>query len=124
MKNQLGSYLYTLRKQNNYTQAYVAQQIGIGRQNYSHYETGRVRPPVKILCQLAELYGIPMEILLGAVNEIKDKELQKDNMELYQLSKAEQELIRFHRLLNEQEQEEIMDAIKLLAKKRNGKGYT
>ena len=33
--------LKELRKVNNYTQDYVAAVLGIVRQTYSHYETGR-----------------------------------------------------------------------------------
>ena len=33
--------LKELRKVNNYTQDYVAEVLGVVRQTYSHYETGR-----------------------------------------------------------------------------------
>lgn len=36
--------LKELRKVNNYTQDYVAAVLGIVRQTYSHYETGRRMP--------------------------------------------------------------------------------
>ena len=53
----LPDYLKELRKSHHYKQDFV-------RQTYSHYETGRVTPPVKSLCKLADLYGIPVERLL------------------------------------------------------------
>ena len=117
MNNELGNYLLTLRKQYNYTQAFAAQQIGVIRQTYSHYKTGRVQPPVKILCRLADLYRIPIGILLNLTNGNQDKEQQKDSMELYQLTKKEQELILFHRLLDERAKEDVFELAAMLAKK-------
>lgn len=63
----LPGYLRELRKSHHYKQDFVASQLGIIRQTYSHYETGRVTPPVKSLCKLAKLYGIPAESLLTLV---------------------------------------------------------
>ena len=41
--------LKELRKVNNYTQDYVAAVLGIVRQTYSHYETGRRTPDAEAL---------------------------------------------------------------------------
>lgn len=38
----LEKYLKELRKSYNYSQEYVASQLNITRQTYSHYETGRI----------------------------------------------------------------------------------
>jgi len=65
----LPGYLKELRKSHHYKQDFVASQLNIIRQTYSHYETGRVTPPVKALCKLAELYGIPVENLVALVLE-------------------------------------------------------
>lgn len=110
--NKLGTYLQSLRKQQNYTQAFVAQRVGVIRQTYSHYETGRVFPSRAVLCQLADFYEIPVESLLEAANI-----LQQKNESLYQLSKSEQELIRLYKQLDERGQEDIMMLIAMLAKK-------
>lgn len=116
MNNKLGIYLQSLRKQQNYTQAFVAQRVGVIRQTYSHYETGRVCPSRAVLCQLADFYEIPVESLLEAANILQQKEQQK-NESLYQLSKSEQELIRHYKQLDERGQEDIMMLIAMLAKK-------
>ena len=117
---QFGIYLQTLRKQNTYTQAFVAQRIGVIRQTYSHYETGRVSPSVSVICRLADLYEIPVETLLEATNGVKESNTPK-NEAMYQLSQKEQQLVRYHRLLDEREQEEIMDFITTLVKERRNK---
>ncbi len=63
----LPEYLKELRKSHHYKQDFVAAQLNIIRQTDSHYETGRVTPPVKALCKLAELYDVPVESLVGLV---------------------------------------------------------
>lgn len=60
----LEQYLKELRKSCNYSQEFVASHLNITRQTYSHYETGRITPPVNSLYNLARLYGIPVENLL------------------------------------------------------------
>lgn len=68
----LPDYLRELRKSHHYKQDFVACQLNIIRQTYSHYETGRVTPPVKSLCKLADLCGIPVEDLVSLVLEKYD----------------------------------------------------
>lgn len=59
--NKLSQYLKELRKAHGYHQEFVASHLNITRQTYSHYETGRITPPVNSLYNLAALYGIPVE---------------------------------------------------------------
>ena len=56
--------LKELRKVNNYTQDYVAAVLGIVRQTYSHYETGRRTPDAEALYKLAGLYNISIDDLM------------------------------------------------------------
>lgn len=63
----LGEYLKVLRKHHGYSQEFVASHLNIIRQTYSHYETGRILPPLEAICALAELYQIPMDSLLKMV---------------------------------------------------------
>ncbi|MCM1125554.1 MAG: helix-turn-helix domain-containing protein [Lachnospiraceae bacterium] len=63
----LEQYLKDLRKAFNYSQEFVASHLNITRQTYSHYETGRITPPVNSLYNLAKLYGIPVENFLDLV---------------------------------------------------------
>ena len=60
----LAQYLKELRKSYNYSQEFVASHLFITRQTYSHYETGRITPPVNSLYNLSKLYKIPMENFL------------------------------------------------------------
>lgn len=63
----LEQYLKDLRKSCSYSQEFVASHLNITRQTYSHYETGRITPPVNSLYNLAKLYGVPVESFLELV---------------------------------------------------------
>ncbi len=63
----LEQYLKKLRKAYNYSQEFVASHLNITRQTYSHYETGRIIPPVNSLYNLAKLYGVSIDTFLDLV---------------------------------------------------------
>lgn len=60
----LQEYLKYLRESHGYSQEIVADMLHIIRQTYSHYECGRIVPPVTALFSLAAFYDIPAEILI------------------------------------------------------------
>lgn len=66
-KNTLEQYLRDLRSSFGYSQKFVASHLNITRQTYSHYETGRITPPINSLYNLSKLYGIPIENFLDLV---------------------------------------------------------
>lgn len=97
--NRLGIYLKNLRKEKGFTQKYVAEKLGILRQTYSHYETGRIIPPYLMLCKLSELYSIPIE---NVGRFIVEKERTEKQAESYlSLNQEEKELINYYRCLDE-----------------------
>ena len=53
-----------LRITSEYSQQFVSNHIHIARQTYSLYETGRRIPDLKTVCDLAELYHVPVDLLL------------------------------------------------------------
>ncbi len=57
--------LQELRALTQLSQTDVAEKLNISRQTYSHYETGRIQPPSDTLCQLADLYHVSVDTLLG-----------------------------------------------------------
>ena len=57
----LSQRLKELRKLHNYTQDYVASMLGVVRQTYSHYETGKRTPNSETLYKLAGLYDVPID---------------------------------------------------------------
>ena len=66
----LSQKLKELRIVNNYTQDYVAAALGIVRQTYSHYETGRRVPDAEVLYKLSGLYNISVDDLLHITMDV------------------------------------------------------
>ena len=58
-----------LREDNDWTQQYVADRIGVNRRTYSAYETGVNSMTPEILIQLAQLYQTSVDYLLGLTRE-------------------------------------------------------
>ena len=58
-----------LREDNDWTQQYVADQLGVNRRTYSAYETGTNSMTPETLIQLAELYNTSVDYLLGLTKE-------------------------------------------------------
>ncbi len=56
--------LKQLRKENNYSQEYVAEQLNISRQAISHWENGKAYPDIDNLVLLAELFHMTVDELL------------------------------------------------------------
>ncbi len=66
--NELGKYIAELRLSCGYSQHYLAKVLGIGRQAYSHYETGRNMPMYHTVVRLSELYGVSTETFIQKMN--------------------------------------------------------
>ncbi|MCR5784349.1 MAG: helix-turn-helix domain-containing protein [Eubacterium sp.] len=113
MSNILADKLKALRKAHNYTQDYVAASLGVVRQTYSHYETGRNTPNAKTLYALSVLYQIPAHELLSLIVRLDEelmpeqrdkKEAANDFDDFLSYANDEQNKKRFH-LLNYSEKE-------------------
>ena len=72
-----------LRKSAGRTQAEVAAYLGCHQQTYSRYETGQVRPPLKIFIKLALYYHTSIDYLLELTDqrepnpELRSKQAEK-----------------------------------------------
>lgn len=53
------------RERNKMTQQYVAERLGIGRESYARYENGTRNPSLQNLVDLADLFGVTTDYLLG-----------------------------------------------------------
>lgn len=56
--------LHELRKKNGYTQAELAEKLGVSRQSISNWELGTIVPSTSRLKKISELYSVPLETLL------------------------------------------------------------
>ncbi len=64
-KENLMKNLKIARKKNKMTQQYVADVLNLSQSNITKYENGRLDINVEILGQLAELYNVSTDWLLG-----------------------------------------------------------
>lgn len=140
MKNTaISGKLKELRKAIGYTQDYVAYSLGIVRQTYSHYETGKRTPSSEIIYKLAKLYDIPADDLLQlilvpdentyydapapspATNELSDFLEYVNNPNNYKkfhlLNHLEKQLLYYFEKISEDDRKEIIEFTKIKAKK-------
>ena len=61
---ELNDKLYNLRKKNGYTQAELAEKLGVSRQSVSNWELGAIQPSTFRLKKISELYSVPLEVLI------------------------------------------------------------
>lgn len=99
--------LRLLRKQKCLRQEDVAQQLNLSRTAYTKYETEGTQPAQERLIQLAEIYGVTVDFLLGKESEDATAMLQ-DNASMVALSPQEQELVASFRRLTETQQQLLL----------------
>ncbi len=61
----LAENLRLLRERSELTQKRVARYLSIDRSTYSYYECGKTQPSLIMLTQLADLYGVSIDALIG-----------------------------------------------------------
>lgn len=91
-------HLAQLRQEAGLSQHAVADHVGIAQQTLAHYEVGRLRLPVALVPKLAQLFGVPTDVLLGVPGARPGKrgptpKLQRRLERLARLPKAQQQLI-------------------------------
>lgn len=62
--NKLAKTLKELRDHKGLTQEALSHELNIGRQTYSHYETGKRQPDLDTLCRIAAYYRITLDQLV------------------------------------------------------------
>lgn len=94
----LGARIAQLRKDQGMSQQAVADALEIAQQTYAHYEVGRIRMPVSLLPQLAQLFGVSTDELLvghrsGSGKRGPTPKLQQQIERLHLLPKAKQKVV-------------------------------
>lgn len=82
MSIQLGTKLADFRKRNGYSQEALAEKMGVSRQAVSKWERGDSTPDTDTLIELARLYSVSLDTLVG--NEQKDEPKEKDFQKKFQ----------------------------------------
>jgi len=94
----LGGRIAQLRKDAGLSQQAIADALEIPQQTYANYEVARARPPVSLLPELAQLFSISVDELLGlhrsgAAKRGPTPQLQQKIERLSLLPKAKQKFV-------------------------------
>ena len=65
MKTHLGKRLKELREERGFTQKQIADELGLNSVTYLHYEKEQREPPLGLLADIAQFYGVTVDYLLG-----------------------------------------------------------
>ena len=68
-KENFHSNLKRARQAAGYTQQYVADYLSTSRSNITKYENGMLEPNIETIGQLAELYNVSADWLLGIIKK-------------------------------------------------------
>lgn len=82
--------LKELRVKNNFSQNEIAKKVGLTQFTYSNYETGTTEPKIKTLIDLANIYNVSIDYLIG----------REFNNEFGYLDEAEKNIINNYRQMN------------------------
>lgn len=66
--------LKDLREDNDYTQTFIAEYLGVRQNTYSQYECEKREIPISMLIKLAGLYGTSVDYILKLTNNPKKYE--------------------------------------------------
>ncbi|MCL2158124.1 MAG: helix-turn-helix transcriptional regulator, partial [Oscillospiraceae bacterium] len=61
-----GAHISALRKERDMPQSKLADMLNVTRQAVSKWERGEGFPDISILCEIADLFGVSVDALLGA----------------------------------------------------------
>lgn len=93
----LGVRIAELRKEQGLSQQALADQLGIAQQTFAHYEVGRARMPVSLLSELARIFGVAVDELLGMRNGTGKRgpapKFQKQLERIARLPRAKQRVV-------------------------------
>ena len=70
-----------IRLRKGLTQSDVAAALGVSSVVYSRYETGKRQPSIDMLIQMADIFGVTVDFLLGR-QEIEDSTLSDYELQL------------------------------------------
>lgn len=112
--------LYELRKEKNVLQQTVADAVGISRQAYGLYETGKREPDLETLSKIADYFGVTVDYLLG--RDVDPEREEKPQIHIP--DKYKDVLVAFHGGADDLTQEDVdkvIEYIELLRTKNRSK---
>ncbi len=103
-----GARLRTLRRQRKLTQQAVADRLRVHRTTYTKYETGCVTPDQQGLVQLAEIFGVTVDFLLGRGDGEDMPRVNNDENLPMLLTLQEKVLVQMFRQMDRRQQNELV----------------
>ncbi len=101
-KSKLANRLKSLREERGYLQKFVADKLGIRSNTLSGYENGTRSPDPEMLVELAKLYNVTTDYLLGRSN---DPNLTEE--EAFEAFKNDPTLERWYKELPKSKEEDL-----------------
>lgn len=92
----LGEKIAKLRKQKDWTQDQFAAKLGVHGRHISRWETDRIKPPMKRLRQIADLFNTSVEAMVRDDElepVIEDRELMRQCKQMEELTEEEKTII-------------------------------
>lgn len=87
--NDLGKFIYELRKENNLTQKELADKINVTDKAVSRWENGKNYPDIEMLQSLGEIFGVSVsELLEGQRLEQEQLVIQSNNRMVKEIKKS------------------------------------
>lgn len=85
MKENMGQIIKRLRKERNLTQEELAEQLNISAQAISKWENGTSMPDISQVVPLANLFGVPTDVLFGVYGTEHEEEVHLRLKEIYEI---------------------------------------
>lgn len=78
----IGKFLAELRRERELTQEQLAEKLGISNKTISRWENGNYMPPVEMLMELSEFYGVSINELLSGkrLEQHEEKQAAEKNL--------------------------------------------
>lgn len=77
MEKEIGQRLKTLRKKLGWSQAQLAEWLGVSHRSYQSREQGQVFCPIPDLVKLATLFGVSLDYLITGEDGMRDEESER-----------------------------------------------
>lgn len=121
---QIARLLKYYRENCDLSQQQVAQVLNIDRSTYTYYETGKTVPSINTLMKLSRVFHVPYTVFFDSIDQeifsdaafadadseniVDIIQKQTNDEKIYELSKLEQDMLIYFRLLETEDQEELL----------------
>lgn len=116
----IGKALRRLREKNGYTQAQIAEKVGIKRTTYISYENSKTVPSYDLVEKFAEIYGVTIQDFDNETKSRTNLEISSTvpsyqftvEEKMAELTSEERMVIKYIRLLTSEERTDFFNGIK------------